>query len=236
LKSLDRMNLTSQKLDVRPVGSKLSVQPLDGKRVILREGSDLGRYRQGGSEADRTKTSGADETSGSVKPGNLSRGKSAEGTQAKPQNKAGAQEAKKTGTSERRIRKKDGEPSASPSSRGSDLVFEPDRNDRAYGRVTVHPQLPVFAVLTRRDAGLGRSSGRSESFLNRFYRYYSGGNSRVRSSSSGSSSGPRISSGSSSASRGSSGSSGRVSSGSGSRSSSGGGGSRSAGGGSVRKK
>ena len=237
LKSLDRMNLTSQKLDVRPVGSKLSVQPLDGKRVILREGSDLGRYRQGGSEADRTKTSGADETSGSVKPGNLSRGKSAEGTQAKPQNKAGAQEAKKTGTSERRIRKKDGEPSASLSSRGSDLGYasRTGMTARTSGSRSIlgYPSSPS---ITRRDAGLGRSSGRSESFLNRFYRYYSGGNSRVRSSSSGSSSGPRISSGSSSASRGSSGSSGRVSSGSGSRGSSGGGGSRSAGGGSVRKK
>jgi len=230
LKSLNRMNLTSQKLDVRPVGSKLSVQPLDGKRVILREGSDLGRYRQGGSEVDRTKTSGSDETSGRVKPENLSRGKSGEGTQAKPQKGGGAQEAKKTGTSERKIRKKDGEPAPSLSSRGSALgaANQSGLAPRSSGTRSIlgYPSSPT---ITRRDAGLGRSSGRSESFLNRFYRYYSGSSSS-RSGSSRSSSGSRISSGS--APRGMSG--GRSSSGSVSRGGSGGGSSRPSGG--VRKK
>ena len=233
LKSLTRMNLTSQKLDVRPVGSKLSVQPLDGKRVILREGGDLSRYRQGASEADRSKTSGAGEKSERVKPESLSRGKSGEGTQAKPQ-QGGSPDAKKSGAPERRIRKKDGEPAPSLSSRASNLGYasRSGLTSRSSGQRSVmgYPSSPA---ITRRDAGLGRSSGRSESYLNRFYRYYSGGNSSSRSSSRSSSSGSRISSGS-----GSRGVSGRTSSGSASRGGSSGGSRGGSGGpsGGVRKK
>ena len=54
LKPLSQIQLSKRSLDVRPVGNRVSVQPLDGKRVILREGGmSLGRFREGASRAGR---------------------------------------------------------------------------------------------------------------------------------------------------------------------------------------
>jgi hypothetical protein len=46
LKSLNRMSLTSRSLSLKPAGSKISVQPLDGSRVLLRNDSRGGGLAQ----------------------------------------------------------------------------------------------------------------------------------------------------------------------------------------------
>ena len=88
LKSLNRMSLTNRSLSLKPAGSKISVQPLDGNRVLLRNdsrGSGLAQDRR----INRPSSGGAANSSeprAIRKPDNP--GKSEEkggGTAAKPQ-------------------------------------------------------------------------------------------------------------------------------------------------------
>jgi hypothetical protein len=125
LKSLNRMNLASHSPNVRPAGTKISVQPLDGGRVMLRNDRTSGLEpdaridrRAGGGAANATGprairkpdapsgTKGATKGDAAAKPSSVKgadRGTKSSGS-AKPSSSGG-----------RATRKKDGEPATSAS-------------------------------------------------------------------------------------------------------------------------
>jgi len=241
LKSLTKMSLTNRSLGLRPAGTKISVQPLNGNRVMLRKddsGTGLTQDRRslGGASsttsprairkpAESGKSQG--QTSGAAKPQSVkSPGK---GAKAAP-----AGTSKGSGTADRKIRKKDGggmtAASASSGYRSSSGVT---RNVNGY---------PSSPTITRpRSYGDG-GTARARTFSGPYSRPSSGagtyGRSTVRSggSSTGRSS-ARV--GSSSSGKSASGSRGSVSRGSSSRGSASRGsssGSRGSSGGGVRKK
>jgi hypothetical protein len=260
LKGLNRMSLSSRSLSIKPTGTKISVQPLDGNRVLLRnddKGTGLAQDRR----INRPSAAGGSTTSTGPrairKPEDPGKTQGADrGTAAKPQSvkspdRGGekATPAKSAGSGERKIRKKDDEPAASqsaaagyrsdPSIAGASSRVGNARNVNGY------PSSPSI----KRPASYGDSGrARAGAFSGPYSRPYSGGSisgpsssrsggtysgssrGRVGSSSSGRSG--SVSRGSSSSGR-SSGAS-RGSSGSASRGSSGS--SRGASGGSVHRK
>jgi hypothetical protein len=231
LKGLTKMSLTSRNLNLRPAGTKISVQPLDGNRVLLRKDSSSTGLTQ-----DRRSIGGSSSVSGPrairkpAEPGK-SQGTTS-GTAAKPRSvkspdkgakAAPAKTSKGSGSTERKIRKK--EPSggtAETASAGYRSSPSVTRNVNGY---------PSSPTITRpRSYGDG-GSARARTFSGPYSRPLSGRTATVRSgsSSAGRSSGRVRSSSSgrtSGASRGSSSRSGSSSSrgsSSGSRGSSGGG-------------
>ena len=124
LNSLNRMSLTSQSLKLRPAGTKISVQPLDGNRVLLRKDD-----RSTGLTQDRRigrETIGGSSTSTGPrairKPDDPGKSQgTARGTAAKPQSVKSPDKgeksapAKTSGSTERKIRKKDASPGTAPS-------------------------------------------------------------------------------------------------------------------------
>ncbi len=119
LKSLNKMSLTSRNLNLRPAGTKISVQPLDGNRVMLRKDNS-----QTGLAPDKRGLGGS---SSANSPRAIRRpaetGKSpgaSSGTAAKPQSVKGPDKGAKaapaktsspsqgSASTERKIRKKDG--------------------------------------------------------------------------------------------------------------------------------
>jgi hypothetical protein len=125
LKSLNRMSLTSPSLNLRPAGTKISVEPLNGNRVMLRNDrttglSRIGRQAIGG-------TTGATSSTGprAIRKPDSQGGTqgTSRGTAAKPQSvKSPSKGEKSSGTartgspSGRNIRKKDGSPATAASS------------------------------------------------------------------------------------------------------------------------
>ncbi len=202
LKSLSKIELSNRSLDVRPVGSRVSVQALDGKRVILREGgTSLGRFREGASRAGRD--AGDREQSGTV-----TRGKSQDGSEssgksdkASPQSlgkgksgDSGGAPARKSGSSgssggsKGRIKKKDGGSAAAASFAGGGAeasrlagMSEGDF-DAAPRSVRGYPSSPSI-TRGRFSPSLGWSAGSSSgSYLDRYRSYYSGRGTSSRSS------------------------------------------------------
>jgi hypothetical protein len=126
LKSLNRMNLASQSPNVRPAGTKISVQPLDGGRVMLRNDRTTGLERD--ALIDRRAGGGTATSTGPRairKPDAPSgtKGTTKSGTAAKPASVKGADRgtkssgsAKPSSSSGRATRKKDGEPATAASS------------------------------------------------------------------------------------------------------------------------
>ena len=238
LKGLTKMSLTNQNLNLRPAGTKISVQPLDGGRVMLRRDD-----RQSGLEQDRR--IGRDVTGGSStgprairkpsEPGKA-QGQTGGGTAAKPQTikspgkgeKAApaktSSPAKGSETGDRKIRKKDAGPeTAQSASAGYKSSPSVSRTVNGY---------PSSPTITRPKSYGDGGAARARTFTGPYSRPSTGratpGSSTVRSS--GSSSGRSTArTGSSSSGRSSGGSRGSASRGSGS-------GSRSSGGGSVRRK
>jgi hypothetical protein len=231
LKGLTKMSLTSRNLNLRPAGTKISIQPLDGNRVLLRKDSSSTGLTQ-----DRRSIGGASSVSGPrairkpAEPGK-SQGTTS-GTAAKPRSvkspdkgakAAPAKTSKGSGSTERKIRKKD------PSGGTAETASAGYRSSPSVTRnVNGYPSSPT--ITRPRSYGDG-GSARARTFSGPYSRPLSGRRATVRSgsSSAGRSSGRVRSSSSgrtSGASRGSSSRSGSSSSrgsSSGSRGSSGGG-------------
>jgi hypothetical protein len=128
LKSLNRMSLTSRSLSLKPSGTKISVQPVDGGRVLLRN-SDKGTgltpdrriARPGAAASGGPSTSTGPRAIRKPDDPGKSSGKTGS-TAAKPQSikspsagqKSGSA-GKSSGSSGRNIRKKDDAPAASQS-------------------------------------------------------------------------------------------------------------------------
>jgi hypothetical protein len=244
VQGLSKMSLTNKALNLRPAGTKISVLPLNGNRVMLRKDASSGNLvpDRGTGRDSISRAAGQGTGSTSVKRGGESQGRTSgspgvkkEGGSDKSAPARSSGSSKSSGSGARRIRKKDSEPasssyslsggtrSSSPASSGTVARSAEPRSIRTYpSSATIH-----------RPANYGDGgAARSRSFLGRA----TGGSTSGR----GYGSSPSVRSGSSSSGRVSSGrvsSSGRTSGGSrgsssGSRGSSG---SRSSGGG-VRKK
>jgi hypothetical protein len=123
LRSLTRMSLTSRSLSLRPAGTKISVQPFEGNRVILRNSqqSRLEQDARGGRQTvGRTSTSTGPRAirnpDAPAKTQGTTRGTTAKTPSVKTTDKSGkSAPAKTSGTTERNIRKKDGEPATASS-------------------------------------------------------------------------------------------------------------------------
>ncbi len=251
LAGLNKMSLSHRSLDIRPAGTKISVQPLEGNRVLLRRDdrtTSLERDRAIGRDAVRSpgaSTEGAtrvirkqgEPTGGEAKAAGKSAAGDASQTVKKdgqaaaspPAKSSGA--AKEKGSSERNIRKKDGEPAPAtgPAAGYSSSSTVSGAASRVESPRTVHGYPSSPAISRARVQGDG-GSARSRSFAGPFSR---GGSSGAQSRPSSVRSGDSSSGGSSRTGVSSSGSSRGSSSGSRGSSSSG---SRGSSGGSVRKK
>ena len=128
LKSINRISLTNRSLTLKPAGTKISVQPMDGGRVLLRNnGSGTGLTQERRINRPGTATGGPANTTGPrairkpEDPGK-SGGTASRGAAAKPQSikspstgqKSGSS-GKSAGSGARNIRKKDGTPATSES-------------------------------------------------------------------------------------------------------------------------
>jgi Family of unknown function (DUF6600) len=240
LKSLDKMSLTSRNLSLRPAGTKISVQPLNGNRVMLRKDDSRAGLTQ-----DRRSLSGSSSAASPRairRPSETGAAKgAASGTAAKPQSvkspdkgstktapAKASSPSKGSSTSDRKIRKKDGS-AATAASASSGYKSSPSVNRNVNG----YPSSPRIT----RPASYGdRGASRARTFSGPGRSSYSPRSGTVRSGGSTSSSGrssARV--GSSSGSRSSGGSRGSASRGSSpSRGSSSG--SRGSSGGSVKRK
>jgi hypothetical protein len=195
LKGLSRMSLSNRSLEVRPLGGRTLVQPIEGRKVLLRTGEKSLGTIKGDDRGGEPRT---------LNPQNLGKGKGEAKGEPKP-----AKPAK--GATEKRIRKKNESSSirnGSPWDRTGSITGMSDGVDsRITGRsIYGYPASPtIHGGKSIRDYNYGYT-GRS-SFLSRIIRSFSGEDYSPRnSSSSSSSSGSRISSrsGSSTSSRGSS--------------------------------
>jgi hypothetical protein len=253
LKSLgnNKISMTNQAPNLRPSGNRISVQPLSGNQVLLRNNGSTGLVRSDGRGRDAGGANAVNGPRAVRKPSAPAAGTKA-GTAAKPQSvKSPSGKSRPAGTGKTAggsgVKKKDGQPAASanamasyksdPSISGSSAPAGQART--AYG----YPSSPrIKGPSSYGDGG----SGRARTFTGPYSQPRSyGGSSVARPSASGSkgssvrSSGSKSGRSSGSASRGSSSrsgssrSSGSRSSGSSSRGSSGG--SRGSSGGSVHK-
>ncbi len=129
LKGLNRMSLTSRNLSLRPAGTKISVEPMNGNRVMLRNGGTTGLTKDGriGREAvGRTAVAGQNPRAIRGPDAPAKTQGTTKGTPAtKPQSvKSPSKGEKSSGTartgssSGRNIRKKDGSPATAESSVG----------------------------------------------------------------------------------------------------------------------
>ena len=227
LKGLNRMTLTNQRLSLRPAGTKISVQPLDGNRVMLRNDGTAGLARDG--RSGRLASGGTPGTATSTNPRTIRKPDApaktqgtTRGTAAKPQSvksptrgEKSSGTTKSSGSSGRNIRKKDGSP-ATAASAASGYQSDPSvagTSPRVGTTRTVngYPSSPsIKRPATYGDGG----NGRARSYTGPYSRPSSGS---VGSPSSGRSSGSSVRSGGSRTGSSSSGKSGSVSRGSSSR-------------------
>jgi hypothetical protein len=251
LKSLNRISMTNSTLNLRPAGTKISVQPLDGSRVLLRNDGAT-RLEKGSRTTDRM-AGRAIGPRAIRRPDNPASTKGAAGgAAAKPQSmKSPARGEKSSGatkpssSSGRNIRKKEGEPATAAMSAGGyrsdpNVAGTTTRVTQQTRTVYGYPSSPrIKGPASYGDIGSGRARTYSGPFSRPSYGNSIGrpltGRSSGATVGSGSSRGRTASSGRSSvgSARGSS-SRGSASRGSASRGSSSG--SRGSSGGSVRKK
>ncbi len=250
LRGLNKMSLTSQSLSLRPAGTKISVEPMNGNRVMLRNDRSTGLSRDG-----RISREAVGRTSATTGPRAI-RGPDApaktqgttRGTATKPQSGKSPSKGEKssgsarTGSSSgRNIRKKDGSSAPAASSVGG---YQSDSSIAGTGtrvgttrNVNGYPSSPRIKAPASSYGDGG--SGRARTFSGPYSRPSSGGSvarpSTSRSSgSSGRSGGARV--GSSSGRSSGSSSRGSSSRGSGSASRGSSSGSRGSSGGSARRK
>ena len=246
LKGLSKMSLTSRNLSLRPAGTKISVQPLDGNRVLLRKddrSTGLTQDRRLGRDSLGTSPT-SPRTIRKPDVAGKSQGQ-ASGTSAKPQTikspAKGATKssgpAKTTSSGARKIRKKDGSTgTASSAVSGYNSSPSVSKTTAGVGSQRTAYGYPSSPAITRPASYGDSGAARARTFTGPYSRPSSSVR-RTSTSSSSRSSSAKVRS-SSSSSKSSIKSSSRSSS-SGSRSSSSRGsssGSRSASGGSVRKK
>jgi hypothetical protein len=248
LKGLTKMSLTSRNISLRPAGTKISVQPLDGNRVLLRKddrSTGLTQDRRIGRDALGTSPT-SPRTIRKPDVTGKSQGQSS-GTSAKPQSVKSPDKgstkssgpAKSSGSGERKIRKKDG--SAGPASNAvSGYVSSPavSKPTAGLGNPRTVNGYPSSPAITRPPSYGDGGTARARTFTGPYSRPSAlrgtPGSSSIRSGSSSSGrSSAKVGSSSSSAKRPSSGSVSHKGS-SPSRGSSSG--SRGSSGGSVRKK
>lgn len=237
LKGLTRMTLANRNLSLRPAGTKISVQPLDGNRVLLRKddrSTGLTQDKRIGRDA-LGKSPASPRTMRKPSEPGKSQGQTS-GTAAKPQTIKSPD--KGSGSAERKIRKKDGSAeTASSASNGYKSSPAVSRTAAGVGNPRTVNGYSSSPTITRpRSYGDG-GAARARTFTGPYSRPSSvrgtSGSPSVRSGSSSSGRGSaRV--GSSSSGRSSGGSSGSVSRGSTSRGS--GSASRGSSGGSARKK
>jgi hypothetical protein len=229
LKGLNRMTLTNRSLSLRPAGTKISVQPLDGNRVMLRNDGATGLARDG--RTGRVASGGTPGKATSANPRAIRKPDApaktqgtSRGTAAKPQSvksptrgeKSSSGTTKSSGSGSRNIRKKDGSPATSASAASG---YQSDPSVAGTGSrvgttrtVNGYPSSPsIKRPATYGDGG----SGRARSYTGPYSRPSSG--SVGRPSTSGRSSGSSVRSGGSRTGSSSSGKSGSVSRGSSSR-------------------
>jgi hypothetical protein len=158
MKSLPKMTFSAQAPNLRPAGTKISVQPLNGSRVMLRKDAGSGSLvpNRGAGNESISRPAGQGKTSGSPSVKGNS-GKSA------PARSSGSSGSSSSGA--RRIRKKDDSPSPSSSRMSSDYrssssgVSARGAESRA---IRTYPSSPLIS----RPAGYGYGgSGRSRSYL-----------------------------------------------------------------------
>jgi hypothetical protein len=124
LKSLNRMSLTNQSLSLKPTGSRISVQKLDGNRVMIRNDSRgsgltqdrrLGRSPAGASTSSEPRTIRNPENPG--KAAGTSKGTAAKPKTIKSPARGGEKKASppKSSSSGGKVRKKDDAPAAGTS-------------------------------------------------------------------------------------------------------------------------
>ena len=257
LRGLNKMSLTSRTLSLRPTGTKISVEPLNGNRVMLRNDRPTGFERVGGSST--ATTAGAAGTAGTTGPrairkpdaptSGTAQGSTKGGTAAKPQSvkspnsgghSSGSGSGRTSSSGGRNIRKRDDSPSTSASSVGT---FRSDPSitgtSPRVGTTRTAYGYPSSPSIQRPSSFGDNGSGRAGAYGGPYSRPYSGSSVGRSSSSSGRTSGSSVrSSGSrgSSSGRSSSGSSrGSSSRGSGSASRGSSSGSHSSGGGAHRR-
>ncbi len=248
LKGLTRMSLTSRSISLRPAGTKISVQPLDGNRVLLRKddrSTGLTQDKRIGRDALGTSPA-SPRTIRKPEATDKSQGQAA-GTSAKPQTVKSPDKgstkssgpAKGSGTAERNIRKKDGSAGTAPSA-GDGYISSPavSRTTAGVGSPRTANGYPSSPTITRPKSYGDGGSARARTFTGPYSRPSSvRGTSGSPSIGSGSSSSGRSSARVGSSSSGSKSSSrGSVSRGGSSSSRGSSSGSRSASGGSVKKK
>jgi len=162
LKGLSQMSLSKKSLEIRPLGSRTLVQPIEGKKVLLRPGEkSLGKIPE-------------DSRSGEVrtlKPKSLSKGEA----KGEPKPSAPAK-----GTTEKKIRKKDDSSSIRFGSPWDGTGSVPGTNDRSDGQVTKRSVYGYPSSSTIHGGGSVRDydyghTGRG-SFLDRIIKSFSGEN------------------------------------------------------------
>jgi hypothetical protein len=217
LKSLTRMSLDNRTLSLRPVGTKISVQPMSGNRVMLRNSDRTGRLvpenSVGRGSLARPAGQGAGSGTAVKREGVSQSGKSAGRTAGKTESARSSGSSKRSGSGARKIRKKDAESSTSSSSvsRTSPSSATAARSGAASLSPRAIRTYPSSPSITRPKGYGDGGATRSRSFIDRILGRSSSGRSVSRGSSgrTGSSSSGRVSSrsssGRSSASRGSSG-------------------------------
>jgi Family of unknown function (DUF6600)/FecR protein len=239
LRSINRISLTNRSLTLKPAGTRISVQPMDGGRVLLRnDGSGSGLTTERRINRPGTSTGGPTGTTGPRairKP--ETPGKSAgagRGTAAKPQSVKSPSSGKKSGSSGRssgsggrNIRKKDGSPATSESAaagyRSDPNISGASSRVASPRNVNGYPSSPTIRRPQSSSPSYGNSGRtRTGTTTGPYSRPSSGSYARPSSGRSVGSSGGRVGSSSAgrsgSVSRGSSGRSGSVSRGSSSRS------------------
>ncbi|MBN2265409.1 MAG: FecR domain-containing protein, partial [Candidatus Aminicenantes bacterium] len=203
LKSLNRITMTNSTLDVRPAGTRISVQPLDGSRVLLRNDGAT-RLERGVRATDRAAGGGPGGARVARRPdGQAGAQGASSGTAAKPRTvrspdrgAKSAGKAKTSSSSGRNIRKKDGEPATSAMSAGyrsdPNIAGTTARVGQTARTVYGYPSSPsIRGPLSYGDSG----SGRARTFSGPFSRPSYGGS--IARPSTGRSSGPTVRSGSS---------------------------------------
>lgn len=255
LKSLDRMSLTNRSLSLKPSGTRVTVQPIEGGRVLLRN-SDKGAGLTQDRRVIRTGEAGAAGSPSATGPRAIRKpddpgkapGKAADGA-VKPQSvkgPSGGQKSgstgKSSGSSSGSVRKKDGAPAAGASSvsgyRSDPVVGGTTSRPGAARNVNGYPSSPA---ITRPPSYGDSGAARARTFTGPASRPSSGSYARPSSGRASGSSGARVGSSpagrSGSVSRGpSSGGGGSVSRGSSSGSRGSSGSSRGSSGGSIRRK
>jgi hypothetical protein len=119
LSSLTKMNLSSRTVNLRPSGTRISVQPINGNRVMLRNDGSSGSLVQdrGAGRGSVARPSGQGSSGTSIKREGGSQGKTSGSGKSAPARSSGS--SKSSGSGARKIRKDDAAPGSSTGLTGS---------------------------------------------------------------------------------------------------------------------